>query len=99
MLAILLSPLGPLLQERAWEWSWHMHPMGWMWGAGGLVMMVMMLVFWAVVIVAVVVAMRWLWHQGPAGGGDGAIQILRERYARGEISREEFESRKRDLAG
>lgn len=29
---------------------------------------------------------------------DRAVEILRERYARGEISKEEFEERKRDLA-
>jgi uncharacterized membrane protein len=29
---------------------------------------------------------------------DAALDILRQRYARGEISREEFETKKRDLA-
>ena len=29
---------------------------------------------------------------------NGALDIFRERYARGEISREEYESRRRDLA-
>lgn len=32
------------------------------------------------------------------GTSDRAIAILKERYARGEINKEEFEERKRDLA-
>ena len=30
-------------------------------------------------------------------GGDAALQILRERYARGEISKEEFQEKMREL--
>lgn len=83
-------------QERPWDWG---HPMMWGWGMG---MMVMMLVFWGLVIAGVVLLVRWLAGLGGGreGGGrtDRALEILRERYARGEIDREEFESRKRDLA-
>ena len=32
-------------------------------------------------------------------GDDPALRILRERYARGEIDREEFQQRQRDLGG
>ncbi len=35
---------------------------------------------------------------GRGATSDRAIEILRERYARGEINKEEFEERKRDLA-
>ena len=35
--------------------------------------------------------------QARASGPDSAMQILRERYARGDISREEFEAKRRDL--
>lgn len=82
-------------QDRPYEWGWGMHPMWGMWGLG---MMLMMLVFWVVVIVGIVLAIRWLVSQGrgtrPA---DAALDILRQRYARGDIGREEFEAKKKDL--
>jgi putative membrane protein len=60
------------------------------------VMMLMMLVFWSLVIAGVVLLGRWLLAQGRERP-DRALEILRERYARGEMNREEFEARKRDL--
>jgi putative membrane protein len=84
-------------QERGWEWGWGMHPMPWMWGAWGLVAMVMMFVFWGLVIVGVVLAIRWLVAQGGGSRSDRALDILRERYARGEINKDEFEAKQRDL--
>jgi putative membrane protein len=71
--------------------------MWWMWGAGGIVMMVMMLLFWGAVIAGIVIAIRWLTSQAAPGRRDEALDILRQRYARGEIDREEFEARRRDL--
>jgi putative membrane protein len=88
-------PSAAWAQERPWDWG---HPMMWGWGMG---MMVMMLVFWGLVIGGVVLLVRWLAGLGSGregGGRDRALEILRERYARGEIDREEFESRRRDLA-
>lgn len=74
------------------------------WGGGGLGLAgggLLMLLFWGVLIVAAVVGVRWLWDQGrPAadrGREDSSLEILKRRYARGEIGREEFELKKRDL--
>ncbi len=54
------------------------------------------------IIAAAVVFVRWLWERaGPIPRGDGgqsALEILKRRYARGEIDREEFEAKKQDLA-
>ncbi|HXZ45076.1 MAG TPA: SHOCT domain-containing protein [archaeon] len=72
--------------------------MGWMWGAWGIGMMLMVLLFWALVIVAIVLGVRWLVGQPKGSQPDSALEILRQRYARGEINREEFEQKKRDLA-
>jgi putative membrane protein len=94
---VVLAPASALGQERTWEWQWGMHPMMFMWGAGGLVMMLMMLVFWGLVIAGLVLGVRWLAGQGRGEGRDEALEILRQRYARGEIDKQEFETRKRDL--
>ena len=69
---------------------------GWTMG-GGLVMVV----FWIVLIVLLVLGVRWILNGGPGKSGesedDDALETLRKRYARGEIDREEFEQKKRDL--
>ena len=96
-LLMAVVPARTLAQERPWEWGWGMHPGWWMWGAGGVVMMLMMLVFWGLVIAGVVLGIRWLVRQGREEQPDRALAILRERYARGEINKEEFDARRRDL--
>ena len=92
--SLLGVPATAWAQARPWE-AWEMHPM--MWGMWGIGMMLMMLVFWGLVIAAVVLGVRWLAARGREGGGHAALDILRQRYARGEIDREEFLARKRDL--
>lgn len=93
-------PLGAWAQERPID-PWGMHPMWGMWGAWGnawgIGMMFMMLVFWGLIIVGVVLAIRWLLTQSRDSRADNALEILRQRYARGEIDKEEFEAKKRDL--
>ena len=84
-----------LVQERVYDRG--MHPMSGFWGAWGIGMMLFMLLFWGLVIVAVVFGIRWLISQGKESRPDSALEILRQRYARGEINKEEFEARKRDL--
>ena len=88
------APPGAVAQERAYEWGGGMHPM---WGIWGLGMMLMMLVFWGVVVVGIVLGIRWLMTQARMPPSDKALDILRQRYARGEINKDEFEAKKRDL--
>jgi putative membrane protein len=82
-------------QERLYEWHWEMHPMWW-WGWG---MMAMMFLFWVLFIVGLIVGIRWLIGKGKEQKQDSALEILRERYARGEINKEEFEAKRKDLGG
>ncbi|MBI2358907.1 MAG: SHOCT domain-containing protein [Deltaproteobacteria bacterium] len=69
-----------------------------MWGAWGIGMGLLMLLFWGAVIVGIVVGIRWLVSQGKVSQSDTALDILRQRYARGEINKDEFEAKKRDLS-
>ena len=57
----------------------------------------MMILFWGLLIVGAIVGIRWLLGQGKEPGADSAMEILRQRYARGEINIEEFETREKDL--
>jgi len=91
------TPGTVLAQERVYDWGWGMHPMWWMWGAWGVGMGLLMLVFWGVVIAGIVLGIRWLVSQGREPRPDSALEILRQLYARGEINREEFDAKKRDL--
>ena len=49
-------------------------------------------------IVGFVVGLRWLLGKGRPARSDPALTILRERYARGEINKEEFEQKTKDLS-
>jgi len=75
------------------------HDMGdWGWGMG--FGWVFMLLFWALIILGIIAIVKWL--AGASGTSNTPPsktprQILEERYARGEIDREEFEQKKRDL--
>ena len=89
-------PAAPLVQGGPYDWGWGTHPM--MWGAWGFGMMIMMFLFWVLIIVAVVVGIRWLLSQGKGSRSDSALEILRQRYARGEINKDEFDSKKKDLS-
>ena len=63
---------------------------------------IVMLLFWALVIGGVVLLIGRLVRQGSQtsqGGGreDSSLEILRQRYARGEITKEQFDQMRHDL--
>jgi putative membrane protein len=71
------------------------------WGGGGF------MIFWSLVLVALVAGVIWfLRSRSYAGPGRGelprrssGLDILEERYGRGEINREEFLQKKQEMGG
>lgn len=77
-------------------WGGYMGP----WGSGGVLMMLMGF-FWIVLLVAIGAVVWVMLRKGyvgiPHSESGSALRILEERYARGEIGKEEFEQKRRDL--
>lgn len=57
-------------------------------------------IFWILVIGGIVLLVVWVVQKGTGMGRteESALEILKKRYARGEISKEEFEEKKRHIA-
>lgn len=102
MFVEILEPLGPLCQNGGgpggygpgygmgygpYGWSHMMSPLG-----GGLFMIVLLVLVFFLMF-------RFSGRCGTPGPGptESALDILKKRYARGEIGREDFERMKDDL--
>ncbi len=74
---------------------------GWGWGWGAMLLgPVMMIAVLAAVVFVVVLIIRWLGGETPgrpSRSENSALDILRERFARGEIDKDEFEQKRRAL--
>jgi len=70
------------------------------WGMGWLGVL-LTIVFWILVIAGVIVLVKWLITQTRSDSTQKntsqPLEILKERYARGEIDKQEFEEKKKDL--
>ena len=59
----------------------------------------MMILWWGLIIFGIVMLIRWLMNQsrGTSGHKQTPLEILKERYAKGEINSQEFEEKKKNL--
>ncbi len=103
LLYAMLLPWNQALAQQQGYGGWGMGP-GMMgnWGMGWFGMIFMM-VFWVLVIVGLIFLIKWLIQTTSRGKaaeqtGSRAVEVLKERYARGEIDKAEFEAKKKDLA-
>lgn len=94
--ALLTTPSLVWAQQQADYHGPHMMWSGWYMGP------IMMIVFLAIAVIVVVLIVRWLsgsnqGHSHSAPPAKEPVDILKERFARGEIDKEEFEERRRVL--
>ena len=73
-------------------WS-GMDGLGWGWIGLGMLHVAL---FWVLVVLGIVVLVRWLADRPPRE--PSAVHILKARYAKGELTREQYEQLKRELA-
>ncbi|MBT8434839.1 MAG: SHOCT domain-containing protein [Gammaproteobacteria bacterium] len=68
-------------------YEWHGYGGGMMW------------IFWILIIVALIWFVAFATRRGGLSSGNekSALEVLKERYARGEIDRDEFEQKQKDL--
>jgi len=81
------------------QWAGRDYGMGpgMMWGWWGMGW-IFMIIFWGILVVGLIFLIRYLVGTTKAiKGEESALDILKKRYARGEINKEEFEQKKKDL--
>jgi putative membrane protein len=99
-LAVVLGPaLGTYAQAQGYDYGpGMMGPYGW--GHGWAFGMIGMALWWVLILLGIALLARWLFKGGPGSAttsGKRALEILEERYARGEIDKQQFDNMKRDL--
>lgn len=98
-LIMVLGVIPEALADYRNYCGWGMGPGMMSWGWAGLLFM---LVFWVLIILLVIFLIRKLVSSGTTQKAaphqeDSALEILKKRYARGEINKEEFDAKKKDL--
>lgn len=70
--------------------SWYM-PFGW----------ILMVFWWILVVVGIVAILKWISGSRRSdeaqAGKQSPLEILQERYAKGELTKKEYEDKKKDL--
>ena len=100
VLVIVPTILGAVYGWLGSSWGWGMMGPGMMGFGWGWFMPIMMVLFWGLVawgIIALVRGTGGYCVPSQKNDKESALDILKNRYVRGEINREEFEAKKKDI--
>lgn len=92
-LVLLPSLAGAYYEDDLFEYHMNMGNFGFFGGG------IFMILLWILIIIGIVYLFKYLLESGKNSEkeGDRAIEILKERYVKGEINKEEFEQKKKEL--
>ena len=95
--ALMGGVMGPAIGGQGPVGPGMMRGHGWMWGVGMGLGGLVMLTFWGTLIVGIVLLIRSMGVRGDPLSHSAPLDVLKRRYAAGEISREQYEQMRKDL--
>lgn len=98
---LLLLIAGSAYSQMRGNGRWYGPGMMYGYGYGGdWLWIILHIVLWIVVIIGIIFLVRWIFTSTKtmhSKSSDSALEILKRRYAKGEINKEEFEQKKQDI--
>ena len=70
------------------RWPWHYGMIGGGWG---------IFILGIIILGGIVLLVRYIFPQTGSRSSEDSMEILKKRYAKGEIEKEEFEAKRKDL--
>lgn len=93
----MMSGFGSAQNQENWSTNGKFNLINTMMNFGFLALL-FVIIWWVIVIAVIIVFLRWIIQKFKGGSnGESPLDVLKERYAKGEIDKKEFQGKKKDL--